>query len=123
VALEELSITVVLSRAEDGNILISLLNDKMPDILFLDLMLPGKDGRECLKEIRANTKFDALPVIMYSSLKDMKEIEFCYRQGANLYVVKPTAYTELKDMLERILNIDWKKLLYYPPLSQFVVNA
>jgi CheY-like chemotaxis protein len=123
VALEELSITVVLTRAKNGDILVRLLEDKIPDILFLDLMLPGKDGRQCLREIRANNKYDALPVIMYTSLKNVEEIEFCYREGANLYVIKPTAYADLKDILQRILLIDWKKLLYYPPLSQFVLNG
>lgn len=123
VALEELSITLVLSRAKNGDILIRLLNDKIPDILFLDLMLPGKDGRQCLKEIRANHKYDSLPVIMYTSMKDMKEIEFCYREGANLYVIKPTGFSDLKTILERILAIDWKKLMYYPPLTHFVVNG
>jgi CheY-like chemotaxis protein len=123
VALEELSITIVLSRAENGNILIRLLNDKIPDILFLDLMLPGKDGRQCLREIRSNHRYDSLPVIVYTSLKDMNEIEFCYREGANLYVIKPNGYADLKAILERILAVDWKKIIYYPPLSQFVVNA
>jgi CheY-like chemotaxis protein len=123
VALEELSITIVLSRAENGNILIRLLNDKVPDILFLDLMMPGTDGRQCLKEIRANHKYDALPVIVYTSMKDMKEVEFCYREGANLYVIKPTGFADLKTILERILTIDWKKVMYYPPLSQFLING
>jgi CheY-like chemotaxis protein len=123
VAIEELSITVVLTRAENGDLLIRLLEDKVPDILFLDLMLPGKDGRKCLKEIRSNHKYDSLPVIMYTSLKEVEQIEFCYREGANLYVIKPTGFSDLKDILERILRIDWKKLLYYPPLSQFVVNG
>lgn len=123
VALQELSFTVVLTRAENGEILIRLLDDKTPDILFLDLMMPGKDGRQCLREIRANHKFDSLPVVMYSSLRDMKEVEFCYREGANLYVIKPAVFSDLKDILQRILTIDWKKLLYYPPLSQFVINA
>ena len=123
VAVEEMSITIVLTRAKNGDILIRLLNDKVPDILFLDLMLPGMDGRQCLKEIRANHRYDALPVIMYTSLNYMKEIEFCYREGANLYVVKPTGFADLKAILERILLIDWKKVMYYPPLSQFVVNG
>jgi CheY-like chemotaxis protein len=123
VAMEELSFTMVLTRADNGDILIRLLDNKIPDILFLDLMLPGKDGRQCLREIRANHKYDSLPVVMYSSLRDMKEVEFCYREGANLYVIKPSAFTDLKGILERILGIDWKKVMYYPPLSQFVVTA
>ena len=123
VAIEELSITILLTRARNGDILIRLLNDKIPDILFIDLMLPGKDGRQCLKEIRANHKYDSLPVIMYTSMKDVREIEFCYREGANLYVIKPTGFSDLKTILERILAIDWKKVMYYPPLTQFVVNG
>jgi CheY-like chemotaxis protein len=123
VAFAELSFTVLLTRAENGEILIELLENKVPDILFLDMMMPRKDGRQCLKEIRANHKFDALPVVMYTSMKDVREVEFCYREGANLYVIKPSAYSDLKDVLQRILTIDWKKVLYYPPLSQFVINA
>lgn len=121
-AVQELSFTVILTRAENGDILIRLLDEKNPDILFLDILLPYKDGRNCLKEIRANRKYDNLPVIIYSSLNDLKEIEFCYREGANLYVIKPESFSELKAILEKILSIDWKKVLYFPSLSEFVVN-
>lgn len=122
-ALEELSsFIVILSRAENGEILLKLLEEKHPDILFLDLLMPCKDGRQCLKEIRANSRYDSLPIIVYSSLNDLKQIEFCYREGANLYLIKPASFSELKTALEKILSINWKKALYYPPLSGFVLN-
>lgn len=121
-AIKELSIKVVLTRAENGDILIRLLDEKNPDVLFLDILLPCKDGNHCLKEIRANKKYDKLPVIIYSSISDLKTIEFCYREGANLYMIKPGTFSELKTALQKIFSIDWKKVLYFPSLTEFVLN-
>jgi len=98
------------------------LDEKNPDIVFLDLLMPCKDGRQCLREIRANKKYDAIPIIVYSSLSDLQNIEFCYREGSNLYAIKPHTLTELKVILEKIFSIDWKKVLYFPPRSMFVLN-
>lgn len=123
IAIKETSFTYVLKRAENGDILLKCLNDELPDILFLDLLMPCTDGKQCLKEIRANRKYDTLPVIVYSSLNDLTSVEYCYREGSNLYVIKPNSISDLKAVLERILSIDWKKTMYYPPKSQFVVNA
>jgi CheY-like chemotaxis protein len=121
-AIKELSFTVVLTRAENGDILLKLLEEKHPDILFLDLLMPCRDGRQCIKEIRANNKYDSIPIIVYTSLSDLKDVEFCYREGSNLYAIKPATLTELKSILERIFSIDWKKILYFPPRSEFVLN-
>ena len=120
-AIKELSIKVVLTRAENGDILLQLLDEKNPDIVFLDLLMPCKDGRTCLKEIRANKKYDTIPIVVYGSLSDLKSIEFCYREGSNLYAIKPSTLNELKTVLEKIFSIDWKKMLYFPPRSKFVV--
>src|SRR4051812_40771607 len=121
-AIMDLELTVILSRAENGGVLMRVLNEKVPDILFLDVLLPVKDGTECLKEIRADKRFDSLPIIMYTSVKNFETIEFCYREGSNLFVCKPNTYAELLNILERIFSIDWKKMMYYPPFTQFVVN-
>lgn len=122
-AISELPYTIILTRAENGEILIRLLDEKNPDILFLDILMPTKDGRQCLREIRRNSKYDLLPIIIYSSISDFREIEFCYREGANLYAIKPESFSDLKAILDSIFSIDWKKkLLYFPPLSEFIVN-
>ena len=80
-ALDKISVKVILTRAEDGEILIRLLDEIEinPDVLFLDLLLPIKDGRECLKLIRKNKKFDLMPIVIYSNPKEYESIEFCYR--------------------------------------------
>jgi DNA-binding response OmpR family regulator len=122
-AIAEVPFKVLLTRAEDGEKLMRLLDEKTPDILFLDIMMPCKTGHECLREIRANRKYDKLPIIIYSSLDDLKNIELCYREGSNLYAIKPTSYHDLKDILERVLSVDWKKVLYFPTLSQYVLRT
>lgn len=121
-AVNELSIQIVLDRSEDGDALMAFLKNEIPDILFLDILMPCKDGRACIREIRANKRFDELPVITYSSLKQVDTIEFFYREGANLFVIKPSSFKELKEILQKILSIDWKKTMYYPPKSEFVIN-
>ena len=121
-ALKEVDLKVILTRAQDGEILIKLLDKNVPDILFLDLHMPCKDGQHCLREIRANKKYDALPIIIYSSLRDLLSIDYCYREGANFYSVKPGSFQDLKAMLTKILTIDWKKFLYYPGRSEFVLT-
>ncbi|RAV98697.1 response regulator [Pseudochryseolinea flava] len=122
-AVAEVPVKVLLTRAEDGEKLMRLLDEKLPDILFLDLQMPIKDGHACLREIRADKRFDKLPIVIYSSLEDLKNIEMCYREGANLYSIKPSSLGDLTAILERILLVDWKKMLYFPTFSQFVVRA
>jgi CheY-like chemotaxis protein len=116
-AVDELtSVRVELKRAENGDILMRLLDEKHPDLLFLDLLMPCKDGRQCIREIRSNRKFDSLPIIVYSSMSDLESIEFCYREGTNLYARKPSSLSDLKSILEKIFSMDWKRMLYYPPM-------
>ena len=122
-AISEIPLKILLTRAEDGEKLMRLLNEKLPDILFLDLLMPCKNGHDCLREIRADKRFDSLPIIIYSSLEDLRNIEMTYRQGANLYAIKPANLNDLTSVLERILRVDWKKMLYFPTLPQFVLRA
>lgn len=122
VAISETSFTVILKRAEDGELLMKLLDEEIPDILFLDLLMPAKDGKQCLLEIRSDRRYDRLPIIVYTALEDLETVEYCYRQGSNLITIKPNSIAELKEALQRILAIDWKKTMYFPPKSEFVVG-
>lgn len=122
VAISETGFTVLLKRAEDGELLMKLLQEELPDILFLDLLMPCKDGKQCLLDIRADRRYDRLPIIVYSQLNDLETVEYCYRQGANLLTIKPNSIPELKEALQKILGIDWKKTMYFPPKSEFVVG-
>lgn len=86
-----------------------LENDQIPDILFLDLNMPLLSGLDCLIEIRKNQKYKNLPVVIYSTSSSEKDIDAAYQNGANLYINKPVDFSDMKKILQKVLNIDWKE--------------
>ncbi len=123
-AIEQLGLPVTISKAKDGNDLMRiLLSDDLPfpDMVFLDLNMPHKDGVETLKDIRANQKFINLPVIIFSTSGKKSHTDACYQFGANLYIVKPETFDQIIDMVKRLFAIDWKNNVT-PPQEQFVWN-
>lgn len=120
--IRNLSLKVLLARAQNGDVLMKILHEEVPDILFLDILMPCKNGKDCLHEIRSNKKFDDLPIIVYTSVRDLETVEFCYRKGTNMFVYKPHTYGELVQTIERIFTMNWKQVRYYPSLSNFVFD-
>lgn len=120
--IKTLPITVVINRADNGDILMKLIHENVPDLLLLDLVLPCKDGKTCLQEIRSDKKFDELPIIVYSAQRDEESIEFCFRHGSNMYVYKPDTYSQIVEAVEKIFSFNWKKVKYFPTRSNFVLN-
>ena len=123
VAIKESKLAVALSRAVNGEIFMDMLRMELPDVLFLDLYLPYKSGKQCIREIRADRRYDNLPIIVYTGIKDVNDVEFCYREGANLYIHKPSSLKDLVEIIKRILSINWQKTLYYPERSKFVLGV
>ncbi len=60
-----------------------------PVIIFLDLNLPGADGRSVLQQFRQNPVFGLIPVVVLTTSSQSRDIEVCYRNGASGYLVKP----------------------------------
>ena len=106
-ALEELALPVTLEIAGDGEMLMEILNDgerQLPDILFLDLNMPRKNGFECLLEIkRVNHLFD-LPVIIFSTSFDPDIVEMLQKKGARHYIRKPNEFGKLKAAINRAIG-------------------
>ena len=81
-ALEELSPNTQLTIVGDGDELMNFLNDAvraenfqpLPDVLFLDINMPRKNGFECLEEIKQNEKLKHLSVIMFSTSNSREKI-------------------------------------------------
>jgi CheY-like chemotaxis protein len=82
----------------------ALLQEFIPDILFLDIHMPCRDGRQCIREIRANPLYDRLPVIIYSGMGEKDIISSFYREGANQFLIKPSTMDELKQALDIIFK-------------------
>ena len=103
------------TTAGDGQALMKILKEatkKQPDIIFLDLNMPRKNGKECLEEIRANKNLAKIPVVIYSTSVSKIDVDETYKSGANLYLEKPSDYNHLIKVLPAILKLDWQK--YFP---------
>ena len=115
--------SILLSFAEDGEQLMRYLSkESLPDMIFLDLNMPVKNGIECLKEIRNDKKLDTLPVIVYTTSDNPRDIDACYDLKANLYVVKPTSFESIIKTLKKIINIDFKNQ-QFPQRENFILES
>lgn len=73
-----------------------------PDIVLLDINMPGKDGFATLKEIRASEALSDLPVVMLTTSTDEQDILASYRLHANCYVSKPSSFADFGDAVREI---------------------
>ena len=72
-----------------------------PGLILLDLNLPGTDGREVLEVIKEDRDLKAIPVIILTTSNDNRDVEDCYRNGANSYVQKPVGFHAFQSAIER----------------------
>ena len=110
-AIGEVKVKTVVNMVNDGVELMDYLNNantRLPNLIFLDLNMPRKDGMECLKEIRSNHKLKDLSIAIYSTSALEKDIEETFVKGANIYIKKPNDFEELKSILDKVININWQ---------------
>ncbi len=90
--------------AENGEKVFEILQDReiKPSLIVMDLNMPCKDGRETLQEIRSNPVFSALPVIMMTMSTHPTDTKFCYENGANSVIQKPSQFGQLLKVFETI---------------------
>ena len=86
--------------ATDGNEALKFLQKEPPDVIFLDLLLPGISGFDVLAEIRKNEKWKNVPVFVLSNLSQTQDIERAKTLGVEEYFVK--ANTKINDIVERV---------------------
>lgn len=107
-AVHEVAPGVLITSIFTGSELMGYLEANMPDILFIDLNMPSKDGIECLREIRENDRFRKLPIVVYSTSGMANTINISYGFGANLYFQKTASFEELKTAIRLILDMPWQ---------------
>lgn len=86
-----------------------LKQQPLPDLLILDLMLPGVSGIEFLKQLRGKTVFDEMPVIILSALADPDQIGEGLDAGADRYLTKPYLANNLLRTVQDILKTGRRK--------------
>jgi two-component system response regulator len=111
-AWEESRLANNLSFVEDGEELMDflyrrgkyegLIDPHHPDLILLDLNMPRKDGREALKEIKADPKLRRIPVVVLTTSKEEADILKTYDLGANSFIKKPVTFESLVEVVRTI---------------------
>jgi CheY-like chemotaxis protein len=125
-ALEELSVSADLTTFEDGEQLMEQLTKKptqLPDVLFLDLNMPRKNGFVSLGEIKRNSELDTLPVIIFSTASEEKKINQVYRDAAHYYIRKPTEFSDLKKVIFEALTLIMQENNSLPGKEKFILTG
>ncbi|MEQ8220292.1 MAG: response regulator [Arenibacter sp.] len=110
-AMNEIRIKTKLSLFNNGKELMDYLtlpNVILPEIVFLDLNMPIKNGMQCLNEIRNHPRLQELLVAIYSTSSSEADIEETFVNGANIYINKPNSFGALKQAIEKVLQINWQ---------------
>ncbi len=107
----------------NGDELIRLLNNPppFPNLIFLDLNMPLKNGYEILQEIKQSEHTKYLPVIIFSTSDDERAINTTRLLGANLYIPKPSSFSSLKKVIKYTLSINWDT--FTPSAEDFVYRT
>lgn len=85
----------------------------LPGLILLDLNMPRKDGREALREIKANPEFRRIPVVVLTTSKADTDIGRIYELGANSFISKPVTFDSLVNVM-KILGNYWFEIVELP---------
>ena len=119
-ALREVCSQTELTTANDGDELITLMKTNVPpppDVIFLDLNMPRRNGFECLELIRKTKQWKDIPVVIFSTTGQEEMIKKVYEQGANYFIRKPGSFPKLKQAIRQILEVDWSTHTWKPVLG------
>jgi two-component system cell cycle response regulator DivK len=92
-------------HAEDGPAGLALADRIDPALILLDIQLPGMDGYSVARALRANAKFDAIPVVAVTSYAMPGDRERCFESGCNGYLEKPIDPETFGEAVENFLNV------------------
>lgn len=122
-AIEEAMITIDIRFVKDGEELMDYLHGRgeysngadspRPGLILLDLNMPRKDGREALKEIKADADLRRIPVVVFTTSKAEEDIIRTYDLGVNSFITKPVAFDDLVELV-KTLTTYWFQVAKIP---------
>jgi CheY-like chemotaxis protein len=125
-ALEELPISANLNIVYNGEELLDELakkGTKLPDVLFLDLNMPRKNGFASLGLIKRSTDLQNIPVIIFSTASDLDSVKKVFRDAAHYYITKPTSFLQLKKVIYEGLTLIFQKGNPLPGMENFRITG
>ncbi|MBA3704698.1 MAG: response regulator [Bacteroidetes bacterium] len=122
--LNELSISSEFTTIDGEGLMRYLSKNKshlLPDVIFLDLNMPSKNGFECLENIKSKKKLQHIPVIIYSTSYHEVVADELYENGAHFYIQKSNL-AKLEIELKLVLTMMQEKKMQRPPRNKFVLS-
>ena len=89
----------VVAEAEDGREALRLIEAYRPDVVLMDIMMPGMDGYEAMRAIRKNRRYKHVPMIAVTAKAMRGDREKCIEAGASDYITKPVDVDQLLSLL------------------------
>ncbi len=110
--LADLSLDVNLQVAANGIELIKMLEsaEVYPELIFLDLNMPLKNGMLCLQQIKSNQLWKSIKVVILSTSSLEDQIKAAYDSGADFYLTKSSDYNDFKNSVRACLHKNWHAL-------------
>ena len=90
--------------ARDGRSALEAVRQQRPDLILLDVMMPGMDGMEVLDHVKADTRSARIPVIMVTAKSQDQDLLAGYKYGADYYITKPFTSRQLLYAIELVLG-------------------
>lgn len=124
-ALTATNVPSEITTVENGEQLISVLKDEdepKPDLIFIDINMPVKGGKEALAEIKSDSELKDIPAVMLSTSNHPGDIEDTFNKGADLYIQKPNSFAGFILILKKVFLLHWTKVLLNPVKNLFFVS-
>ena len=80
-------------------------SDPKPSLIMLDLNMPGKDGRDTLREIKSDLRFKHIPVVVFTTSSSHRDRQMVYDIGANCFITKPDTFNKLLELTRSICHL------------------
>jgi response regulator RpfG family c-di-GMP phosphodiesterase len=125
-AIDELPVSFELSTFNNGDELMEWLKrkrSKLPDVLFLDLNMPRKNGFATLAEIKHDRRLQDLPVIIFTTATDDEMIKQVYNDAAHYFIRKPIHFWELKELIYKSLKLISENNASLPGNKNFILTT
>jgi len=89
--------------ADDGDSAVNIARDELPDLILMDVVMPGLNGFQATRHITKTEGTQHIPVIMLSSKDQETDKLWAERQGASAYIIKPASEKELIATIDKLL--------------------